>query len=319
MKKYSVDDFLKHIGSHTVVGDPKGKYFSNIKPFDQAQSDTLVWVKSSLKNKADLIERVKADLVICDPSVEISENLKSKKCFIVVKDTRLAFLRVVKTLFQKAVEYGVHPTACIHPDAEIHKNTWIGPFAYIGNCKIGEGSIVYGNCHLYDGAEIGKNVTVHAGAVIGADGFGFQKNENGEYEKFPHIGGVIIEDDVEIGANTCIDRGALGNTVIKKGTKIDDLVYIAHNAVIGKNTLIVGQSVVSGSSEVGDSTWISPGVTIMNKVKIGSHCTIGLGAVVFNDVPDGETWMGNPALEKLNYSRINFETLSALNKSKRGG
>ena len=128
-----------------------------------------------------------------------------------------------------------------------------------------------------------------------SNGFGYSRNEEFEFEKFPHVGGVIIEDNVEIGANTCIDRGALGNTVIKTGTKIDNLVHIGHNCVIGKHCAIIANSMLGGSVVIKDYSWIAPSASILNQLSIGEKVTIGLGSVVNKSVPDGETWMGVPA------------------------
>lgn len=135
---------------------------------------------------------------------------------------------------------------------------------------------------------------------VGGEGFGWVRTPSGELYKMPHTGNVVIEKDVTIGSNTCIDRAVVGSTIIGEGTKIDNLVHIAHGAKIGKHCLIVAGTVVGGSCEIGDYSYLGMGSLIKNKVKVGKGCTIGMGAVVLKDVPDGETWVGNPAkkLEK---------------------
>ncbi|MFA6455573.1 MAG: UDP-3-O-(3-hydroxymyristoyl)glucosamine N-acyltransferase, partial [Bacteroidota bacterium] len=152
-----------------------------------------------------------------------------------------------------------------------------------------------GQCYIYDNVRIGKNVIIQAGAVIGGDGYGYSRNDKGEFEKFPHVGAVLIEDDVEIGANTCVDRGTLGNTIIREGAKIDNLVHIAHNVTVGKHAAVIAQSMIGGSTVIGDYGWIAPSASLMNGIKIGSKVTVGLGAVVTKNIPDGETWAGVPA------------------------
>jgi UDP-3-O-[3-hydroxymyristoyl] glucosamine N-acyltransferase len=131
--------------------------------------------------------------------------------------------------------------------------------------------------------------------VIGSDGYGYQRNENLIFEKFPHMGGVIIEDNVDIGSNTCVDRGALGNTIIKEGAKIDNLVHIAHNVVIGRHCAIIANAMLGGSVVIADYSWVAPSASILNQVSIGKKVTVGMAAVVTKNIPDGETWAGVPA------------------------
>ena len=146
---------------------------------------------------------------------------------------------------------GIDPLAFISKTAEIGKDVYIAPFAYIGEgVKIGDGSRIYPHVTIYDGCQIGKNVTIHAGAVIGADGFGFAPNQEG-YDKIPQMGIVVIEDNVEIGANTCIDRSTMGQTVIHKGVKLDNLIQVAHNCEIGENTVMSAQVGMAGSTKIG--------------------------------------------------------------------
>ena len=141
----------------------------------------------------------------------------------------------------------------------------------------------------------GKNVIIGENCSIGNDGFQYIENPEGRLVKFPHFGNVIIEDDVEIGNNTCIDRGALSNTIIRKGVKIDNLVHIAHNVDIGENTMVVAQSMVAGSVKIGKNCWISPSSCIKNKIIIGDNVLIGMGAVVIRDVESNSVMIGNPA------------------------
>lgn len=141
----------------------------------------------------------------------------------------------------------------------------------------------------------GENFKVGENTVIGGDGFGFEKNEKGEYEFFPHFGDVYIGDNVSIGSNTCIDRGTLARTSIGNGVKIDNLVHIAHNVNVGDNCLIVAGSVICGSVKIGEGTYIGANVTIREHLTIGKNCYIGMGSVVTKDIPDGEMWYGNPA------------------------
>ena len=150
------------------------------------------------------------------------------------------------------------------------------------------------NCTIAAGVRIGCNCT------IGLPGFGYEKDQAGAYWRFPHLGGVRIEADVEIGSNTCIDRGSLGDTVIGRGCKIDNLVHVAHNVVLGNNAVVIANTMLGGSVTIGAGAWVAPSVTIMNQATIGAGATLGLGAVVLKDVAPGQVIVGNPGkvLEK---------------------
>lgn len=165
-----------------------------------------------------------------------------------------------------------------------------------------EERLEFARSHKWEEKEniISETTYIHPTAVIGRSGFGYVRNEHGSLERMPHAGNVIIEDAVNIGAHSCVDRAVVGSTVIGEGTKVDNLVHIAHGAKVGKHCLIVAGAVLGGSCEIGDYTYIGMGALIKNKIKVGKNCTIGMGAVVVKDVPDGETWVGNPArkLEK---------------------
>ena len=197
---------------------------------------------------------------------------------------------------------GVDSLAFVSPSAEIGQDVYIGPFTYVGEgVKIGDGTRIFPNVTIYDGCQIGKNVTIHAGAVIGADGFGFAPNTEG-YEKIPQLGIVIIEDDVEIGANTCIDRSTMGHTIIHKGVKLDNLIQVAHNCEIGENTVMSAQVGMAGSTKIG--AWCMVGgqagfsghIHVANRTIVGAQC-----GVIGNTKGNGETLIGSPAVNPKMY------------------
>lgn len=197
-------------------------------------------------------------------------------------------------IVEDKTQFKIHPTAIIHDEAEIAENVAIGANCIIGKSVIGKGTIIGSNSIIQDKTVIGDRVVIKSSVVIGGDGYGYVKNNNKQI-KFPHIGGVVVEDEVHIGSNTCIDRGSLGNTIIGKNTKIDNLVHIAHNVQIGENCNIIALSIIGGSTIIGNNTWISPSVSVRDAITIGSNSLIGLGAVVIKSIPDNEVWMGNPA------------------------
>jgi UDP-3-O-[3-hydroxymyristoyl] glucosamine N-acyltransferase len=284
-------------GSARVFNKPSAKTIENARPIHLANEHSLVWIAKDKANREELVQRASASVIVCDYSFAEGHEDFPSKCLIAVDDPRLTFIRIVEKFFAVKPPFGVHPTAYISHQAKVDANVYIGPFCYIGECTIGEGCYLFGHNHLYDGVRIGKNVTIHAGTVIGADGFGYQRNEVNELEKFPHIGGVIVEDNVEIGSNTCIDRGTLDNTIVKEGAKIDNLVHIAHNVIVGKHAAVIAHAMIGGSTDLGDYSWIAPSAALRDRIAVGKNSIVGLGAVLTKNVPDGETWLGNPAKE----------------------
>ena len=182
--------------------------------------------------------------------------------------------------------------------AQIGKDVYIAPFAYIGDgVKIGDGSMIFPHVCIYDGCQIGKNVTIHAGSVIGADGFGFAPNQEG-YDKIPQLGIVIIEDDVEIGANTCIDRSTMGQTVIHKGVKLDNLIQVAHNCEIGENTVMSAQVGMAGSTKIGSWCMVGGQAGFSGHIHVADRTMVGAQCGVIGDTQgNGETLIGSPAMD----------------------
>lgn len=278
----------------TIVGN-EDFVVSNVQTAEKIDEKSLDWLNTLRKDKIDYLKNSKAKIIICETGIPLEEVDLTNKCIVQVKNPKLTFIRIVSHFFQNNPLKGKHPSAVIHPSAKIHESSYIGPNTYIGDCVIGENTVIHGNCFLYDNTQVGRNVTINAGTVIGAEGFGYQRNENGEFEKFPHIGGVIINDNVDVGSNTSIDRGALGNTIIGEGAKIDNLVHIAHNVKVGKHAAVIAHAMIGGSSVIGDYSWVAPNSAIRDQISIGNRVTVGLGAVVTKNVPDGETWTGSPA------------------------
>ncbi len=197
---------------------------------------------------------------------------------------------------------GIDPLAFVSKSAKIGENVYIAPFAYIGdNVTIGDGTRIFPHVTIYDGCKIGKNVTIHAGSVIGADGFGFAPNQEG-YDKIPQIGIVVIEDDVEIGANTCVDRSTMGQTIIHKGVKLDNLIQVAHNCEIGENTVMSAQVGMAGSTKIGAWCMVGGQAGFSGHIKIADKTFVGAQAgVISNTKGDGEQLIGAPAVNPKMY------------------
>lgn len=198
----------------------------------------------------------------------------------------------------------IGPQAAIGENAEIGDNTKIYPQTYIGdNTTVGTGTTIFAGVKIYSDIKIGNNCVIHSGVVIGADGFGFAPQEDNNYQKIAQIGNVILEDNVEIGANTTIDRATLGSTIIRKGAKLDNLIQIAHNVEVGENTVIAAQSGIAGSTKVGRNCMIAAQVGIIGHIKIGDNVKIAAQSGVSSSVKDDAVIFGSPAFDAKNYRR----------------
>ncbi|MBE0434907.1 MAG: UDP-3-O-(3-hydroxymyristoyl)glucosamine N-acyltransferase [Methylomicrobium sp.] len=259
----------------------------------------------------------------------LHENPPEQMALLVCKDPEISFIKAIHLLYP-SLEFPkqISDRACIADSAMIAHDVYIAPFVSVGEgCLIGEGCEilngayigndvilgvncrVYPNAVIYDHSRIGNNVVIHAGAVIGADGFGY-KQRNEQQIKVPHVGNIIIEDDVEIGANTCIDRGTLGSTVIGSGSKIDNLVQIGHNNTIGNNVIICGQTGISGSCTIEDNAILAGSAGIADHVKIGHHAVVMARSGVSNDIAPATQVFGSPAKDR----KVAWKELAALTK-----
>lgn len=193
--------------------------------------------------------------------------------------------------------------ACIEEGAEIGDNAYIHPHVTVGcNAKVGANTILYPNVTIYHDCRVGNNCILHAGSVIGADGFGFAPTENG-YEKIPQIGIAILEDDVEIGANTCVDRATMGATIIRKGVKLDNLIQIAHNVEVGSHTVMASQVGIAGSTKIGERCTFAGQVGVAGHITIGDHVTVGAQSGIPGNIKSGTTLMGYPAIDPKQFAR----------------
>ena len=293
----------------TLNGDARAEVRA-LAPLDRATESDLSFLANA--RYAPLYERTRASTVLIAP--EFAELATTAAARIVVAKPHDAMLTVLPKLYRVPKrEPGVHATARLGQGVTLGSDVTIGPYAVIGDgavigdrswveahVVVGPGVVVGADVHLfpaltvYSGTTLGARVLVHSGARLGSDGFGYVFRD-GIHDKIPHIGRCIIEDDVEIGANTTVDRGSFDDTVIGAGTKIDNLVQVAHNVRIGRLCLIMAQVGIAGSARVGD------GVILAGQVGVAGHHTIGDGARVaaqagvFGDIPGGETWSGYPA------------------------
>lgn len=282
----------------------------------------------------------KSTIVLINEDLELEQKVSAT--LIRVKN---AYESVAKLLqlyeSMKPKKTGIDPLASVSPKATIGQDVYIGAFAVIGDgavvgddsqiyphvvvgdgVKMGTKCLIYPNVTIYQGCRLGNNVTIHAGSVIGADGFGFAPNVDG-YDKIPQIGIVIIEDNVEIGANTCVDRSTMGATVLHKGVKLDNLVQIAHNVEVGENTVMSAQVGIAGSTKVGSWCMFGGQVGVAGHITIGDHVNLGAQSGAPGSIKPNQTLIGTPPMEPTPYFKSQaifrrlpdmYKELSALRK-----
>lgn len=293
IKTIKIEDVIQLLQNDIirVHGDYNTMTIDNISDAERVNEKSLDWVNPSKQNKQQIVNTSLAKVMLVDPSVEVVEG----KVLIVVNNPKKALAKVGNHFFVRHPIAGIHPTAIVDPDAHIGNNVTIGPYCVIGKAIIGDNCVLDSNVRIYDDVVMGHDCVIKAGAVLGGAGFGFEKDENGNRFRFPQIGQLVIGDFVEVGSNTCIDRGALSNTEIGDYTKINNLCHIAHNNKIGQNVMITGCVNISGSNVIEDNVWLAPNASVRGWVHIGKGATVGMGAVVVKDVPSREIWVGNPA------------------------
>lgn len=301
----TVADLAKQLGAE-VIGDASAT-LSGFAMIDRAKAGDLTFAENAEYFAA--AEASAATAIICD-----QKAASDKKILLRVANPRVAFARALAVFFpEPKFAPGIHPSAAIAASAQVDPTAHIGPHCTIGervkiganvvlqsgnfigaDSTVGDGTNLFPNSTVYARSQIGKRVRIHSGAVVGSDGFGYVFDTS-FHRKVPQIGNVVIGDDVEIGANTTIDRAALGSTVIGKGTKIDNLVQVGHNVEIGEHCIFCSQVGISGSTKIGSYTVLAGQVGLAGHLKIGNKVTIGSKSGVMHNIPDGEQWLGIPA------------------------
>lgn len=273
----------------------------SVLPIEAAEEKSLVFITSSAKNKELLLHSTKAITVITD----VEDNIPEEKCCLISDNPKLSFALIVNSVMDRQERGYIHPTAVIHPKAIVHPSAIIGPYCVIGEAVIGERTRLYPNVTIYDNVQIGNDCIIDSGAVIGAAGFGFVRKKDNVPVPFPQLGGVKIGNNVEVGANACIDRGALKDTIIHDNVKIDNHSQVSHNDEIGANTYIIG-TLIAGSVKVGKNCHLA-GQWVLNQKKIEDNVTLGAGSVALSGLREGKTYIGWPALPIEKYQKIQYK------------
>lgn len=301
-----------------IVGD-KNAAVSTVSSIDGGKAGSLAYLTNPKYEQ--YIYTTEASIVLVDKTFEPKEEVKAT--LIKVENVGECVLNLLEmynaTRPQKS---GISKMASINEGASVGDGCYIGDFAvvergaklgnkvqiypqcYIGdNVEIGEGTKLYPGVKIYEGCKIGRNCIIHAGAVIGADGFGFAPKADGTFAKIPQLGNVIIEDNVEIGANTCVDRAKTDSTIIRSGVKLDNLIQVGHNVQIGSNTVMSAQVGIAGTTKIGSNCFVGGQVGFADHIVVGNGCKIGSQSGIDKGVADGETRFGSPALPGIQYHR----------------
>lgn len=321
---------LAGLVSGDLVGPPD-LTLTSIATLEEAAPGALSFIRS--RDFADMWAASKASAALVTRGVEVPGHDPATRALIHVDNADAALIRVLAAIAPDPdlPPVGIDPTAAVHPSAEVHPTARIGPLCRVGpGASIGPNTALVSSVVIGRGARVGADTIIHAGVVIqydcvvgdrclfhpgvvvGADGFGFIPSpDKRTHVKIPHLGNVVVGDDVELGANSCIDRGKLGSTVVGDGCKTDNLVHIGHNCRLGKSIIICGGTVIGGSVKIGDRTLIGGMAAVADGSTVGADVRIGGAAAVIQcEIPDGQTWWGNPA----GPAREAMANLSALRK-----
>jgi UDP-3-O-[3-hydroxymyristoyl] glucosamine N-acyltransferase len=304
----------------TIEGNSETKV-SNISKIQEGKVGTLTFLANMLYEQ--FVYNTEASILLVNNDFKANHPIPATLTLIRVENAYQSMATLLEFYSQATQpQPNIHPSAVIEKTALIGVEAYIGAQTYIGeNVKIGNNAKIYPQVYIGNNVEIGDNIilfpgvkiyhqckignhcTIHAGTVVGSDGFGFAPSSDNNYKKIPQIGNVVIEDHVEIGANTAIDRATMGSTFIRKGVKLDNLIQIAHNVEIDENTVIAGQSAVAGSAKIGKNCMIAGQVGIIGHVKIGDNVKIAGQSGVGTNIPDNMVLQGSPAFSHSDYNR----------------
>ena len=300
---------VSHLVGGELRGDPTVRIV-RVAALDRAGPEELSFFANPRYQSE--FTRSRAGIVLVSP--ELADEAGAPACRILVAKPQEAMLLVLPALYpEPPKEQGIHPSAVIGRGARLGAGVAIGAHSVIGEdavlgdgvvigplCDVGRGVTIGADSHLvsavtlYPGTTLGARVRLHAGVRVGSDGFGYVPSASG-IQKIPHVGRCILEDDVEVGANSTIDRGSIADTVIGAGTKLDNLVMIAHNVRLGRMCLVAAQTGIAGSTRLGDGCMVGGQVGVTGHLELGNNVKLGAGSGVMDDVPDGEMWSGSPA------------------------
>lgn len=288
-----IEAFLIEEGIEVSIQGCKNITVNGFCSLNCPKKDSLLWIKRAEGLNSEIFSGLCRCIIVSKSLIQFqAESI----CFIITNEPKKVFFQLLNHFWKVREPDGIAQSAVVH--GKTGKNVVIGDGSYISKeSEIGSGTVIEHNVILQNKVKVGCNCIIHSGTVIGADGFGYCFDKNGKPEKAEHFGGVEIGDFVEIGANTCIDRGTIDDTIIGECSKIDNLVHIAHNVQIGKNVLVVAGSLICGSVKLEDGSYVAPGAIVKNQLEVGHNSFVGMGAVVTRNVESGTVVAGVPAKE----------------------
>jgi UDP-3-O-[3-hydroxymyristoyl] glucosamine N-acyltransferase len=271
--------------------------FKSLSSLSEASENDLSFSYDEGERAISAISKSNAGIILCSKSIEgLVYPRPRKQALFFLANPRLTFVRIMNQVYCRKKMVGISPRAVISETANIGSDCYVGDYSIVGeNCTIGDNTIVHAKVVLMENCTIGNGCIIRPGVTMGAEGFAFERGESGYPERFPHIRGIRVENDVEIFPNCNIAKGSLSDTVIGEGTRIGALTSIAHNVTIGKKCLITSCTTIGGSTSIGDMCWTGLNSTIKNRIRIGNNVIVAAGAVVIHDVPDKEIVGGIPA------------------------
>jgi len=296
-RQITVQELREAVGMECQVLGNVDRTVVRPSPIDAATPDSVTFYSKGADGAKARIGASLAAVVLCTPEAAAMLEDTGHRTLLLVPNPRLAFIRVMNHFFAPPRPVGIHPTAVIHPEAKLGKDVYVGPFTYIGKAEIGDDTVIDGHVHVYDNVCLGRRCLVQASVVLGACSLGLERNDEGQYERSPEIGGVVIGNDVVIGHFSRVDRGTITDTVLGDGVKLDSYVGVGHNCVVGRHSGLASYAWMAGSSRIGEFAWVSAHACLREGVVVGARALVGMGAVVLRDVPDGTTVYGVPARE----------------------
>lgn len=291
----SIVEFLHDRIVEQAIEGRVGDAVTHPAPFTSAGPGSIAFARRGRRGLPRTPPGGGPSLVLTEPNA-FSALDSVDAALIVVADARREFARVVHHYFLPDPVAGVHPTASVSEDALLGSDCRIGAGAFIGpKVSIGDGCQIGENAVVLEGTKIGSNSRIGPNCTVGGEGFGYVRDEDGTPMAMPHLGGVTIGSNVEVGANTCIDRGTIEDTSLGDNVKVDNLVHIAHNCRIEDGAFVIASAMLAGGVRVGRNAWIAPQASVREQLEVGAGALVGLGAVVLGNVPDGATVFGVPA------------------------